>query len=423
MLLLLQPGSRFLLRTFAKDLLYFIGLFMKRILQSELVTLGLAIFSMLFGAGNLMYPLAVGMFSGSANMLGITAFLITAVCLPLIGIISMILFNGDYEAFFGRLGKKTGNFMIFLCLIIIGPLIAMPRIITLSHTIMAPFIPLAILQDTHSMLSSFVFALIFLSITFLFTYRENHIVDVLGQVVSPLLLLSLGSIIIKGIVSAQEIVLSLHSHKEVLYTNLMRGYETLDLLGALFFSSIILVILRSNPKNKNKSEQQLAWLGLQGGLLGISLLALVYVGMSVLGMYYGHGLEHINSGELFREVSLRIVGVSGTLIIATAVLMACLSTAIALAAVLAEYVQHTLFGSSISYVQALLLTLASCLPLSTAGLGYVLHLTAGPITFVGYPTLIALTIANMAHKLLGINTVRIPVYLTFAATLYAYYYM
>lgn len=395
---------------------------MKRILQSELVTLGLAIFSMLFGAGNLIYPLSVGMFSGNANLIGITGFLITAVCLPLIGIISMILFNGDYEAFFHRLGKKTGDAMIFLCLLIIGPMIAMPRIVTLSHTIMAPFMPTAFLQDTHSMISSFVFASIFLGITFLFTYRESRIVDVLGRVVSPLLLISLGCIIIKGIFFAQEAAPSIHSNMQVFLTNLMRGYETLDLLGALFFSSIILIILRSNPKNKNKSEQQLAIYGLLGGLIGISLLAIVYVGMSLLGMYYGLGLEHINSGELFREVSLRIVGVHGTLIIATAVLMACLSTAIALAAVIAEYTQHTLFNNNITYIQALLITLLACLPLSTAGLDYVLHLTGGPITFVGYPTLIALTLANMAYKLFGLSLVRIPVYLTFVTTLILYYW-
>lgn len=395
---------------------------MKRILQSELVTLGLAIFSMLFGAGNLIYPLSVGMFSGDANFIGIIGFLITAVCLPLIGIISMILFNGNYEAFFHRLGTKTGDFIIFLCLLIIGPMIAMPRIVTLSHTIMAPFMPTAFLQDTHSTLSSFIFALIFLGITFLFTYRESRIVDVLGRVVSPLLLVSLGCIIIKGILYSQGAAPAIHTNMHIFLTNLMRGYETLDLLGALFFSSIILVILRANPKNKNKSEQQLALIGLQGGLIGISLLAIIYVGMSLLGMYYGYGLEHINSGELFREVSLRIVGVHGTVIIATAVFMACLSTAIALAAVIAEYVQHTLFSKKISYVQALLITLLSCVPLSTAGLDYVLHLTGGPITFVGYPTLIALTIANMLHKLCGFNMVRIPVYLTFITTLVLYYW-
>jgi LIVCS family branched-chain amino acid:cation transporter len=102
--------------------------------------------------------------------------------------------------------------------------------------------------------------------------------------------------------------------------------------------------------------------------------------------------------------------------------MACLSTAIALAAVIAEYVQHTICNNRVSYIQALLITLASCIPLSTAGLGYVLKLTGGPITFVGYPTLIALTIANTAHKLFGINMVRTPVYVTFFITLVIYYW-
>ncbi len=394
---------------------------MKRILQSEIVALGLAIFSMLFGAGNLMYPLAVGMYSGTKNLFGITGFIATAICLPLIGIISMILYNGNYEAFFHRLGTRTGDMVIGICMLIIGPLIAMPRIITLSHTLVAPFIPIPFLQET-GIAGSFMFALLFLGVTFAFTYRESKIVDVLGYVVSPLLLISLTFIIIKGIICAHYPILNTQNSLEVFRTNLMRGYETLDLLGALFFSSIILVILRANPNNNDKTEKELAWLGLQGGLIGISLLGIVYVGMSILGVYYGHGLEHINSGELFREISMRILGDYGTLVIATAVLMACLSTSIALSAVIAEYVEHKICKNKVSYVQALIITLISCIPLSTAGLGSVLKLTAGPITFVGYPTLIVLTICNAAHKLLGINMVRIPVYLTFIATLAFYYW-
>jgi LIVCS family branched-chain amino acid:cation transporter len=180
-----------------------------------------------------------------------------------------------------------------------------------------------------------------------------------------------------------------------------------------------LTILRANPENHSKSEQQFAFVGLQGGLIGISLLAVVYVGMSILGMYYGHGLEQ---AELFRGISIRVLGGTGTLIVATAVLMACLSTAIALAAVIAEYAQHTLFKNKISYTKALLLTLASCLPLSTFGLSYVLALTAGPVTFVGYPVLIVLTLCNLSHKLWGTNFVRIPVLATFFLSLSAYFY-
>lgn len=181
--------------------------------------------------------------------------------------------------------------------------------------------------------------------------------------------------------------------------------------------------MRTNTKNKGCTEQQYALVGLKGGLIGTALLGLVYIGMSILGVYYGHGLENINSGELFREISLRILGGYGTLIVATAVLLACLSTAIALAAVIAEYAKNNIFKNKISYVQALILTLLSCIPLATAGLGSVLKLTAGPLTFVGYPMLITLTLCNLAHKLWGFNAVRIPVLLTFIASLAAYFYM
>lgn len=395
---------------------------MKRFLQSEIITLGLAIFSMLFGAGNLMYPLAVGMSSGTKNPIGISAFMITAICLPLLGIITMILYKGDYEAFFARLGKRSGQLMIFICMLVMGPMIAMPRIITLSHTMMTPFLPCDFLT-TPSMLASFVFALIFLSITFLFTYRESKIVDILGLVVSPVLLTSLGYIIIKGIFYAQEPIQHIQSNTTVFFNNAIRGYETLDLIGALFFSSIILSIMRANRKNQKSTEQQYALIGLKGGLIGTSLLGLVYIGMSILGVYYGHGLENINSGELFREISLRILGGYGTLIVATAVLLACLSTAIALAAVIAEYAKSKIFNDKISYVQALIFTLLSCIPLATAGLGSVLALTAGPLTFVGYPMLITLTLCNLAHKLWGFNAVRIPVLLTFIASLAGYFYL
>lgn len=395
---------------------------MKRFLQSEIVTLGLAVFSMLFGAGNLMYPLAVGMFSGTQNPLGITSFMITAICLPLLGIITMILYKGDYEAFFARLGKQSGKLMIFVCMLVLGPIIAMPRIITLSHTMMTPFIPCDFLTQPSAG-ASFVFALIFLSITFIFTYRESKIVDILGLIVSPVLLGSLCYIIGKGLYYAQEPIEQIQSSTSVFFGNLVRGYETLDLIGALFFSSIILSIIRSNPQHKDCTEQQYALTGFKGGLIGTSLLAIVYIGMSVLGVFYGKGLEHINSGELFREISLRILGNCGTLIVALAVLLACLSTAIALAAVIAEYVKNKLFNNNITYAQALLLTLISCIPLATAGLGWVLSLTAGPLTFVGYPMLIALTICNLAHKAWGFNAVRIPVLLTFIVSLGAYFYL
>jgi LIVCS family branched-chain amino acid:cation transporter len=389
--------------------------------SSHIITVGLAIFSMLFGAGNLMYPLDVGMHAGVNTFVGMVGFIMTAICLPLAGLIAMILFDGNYEEFFNRLGSRMGSFIIFLCMIIIGPIIAIPRIVTLSHTMIAPFLPFSILK-TVTPQSSFLFALGFLGVTFLATFRENRIVDLLGKVISPLLLISLLIIIAKGIFTANVPIASSVALWDAFKVNFIRGYETLDLLGGIFFSSIVIHILKNTEGGKvGFNRNRLALIGFKAGLLGVSLLGLVYSGMSILSMYHGHGL--IGSGSLFRELAFRVLGGHGAFIIGTAVLMACLSTSIALAAVVGEYFQVTVFNRKVSYISSLIILLMLCIPLSTYGLDYVRQLTGGPLVYIGYPAIIMLTFCNIAYKLFDFKPVKIPVALTFIAALVSYFWI
>ena len=391
---------------------------MKNITKSDIIATGLAIFSMLFGAGNLIYPLAVGRDAGNLTFYGMIGFTITAVLLPIAGLVGMILFDGDYKSYFNRLGTTSGAFLIAASMIILGPLVAIPRITTLSHIMIAPFIPVTILQQITPV-SSFIFALLFLGITFLATYRENKIIALLGKVISPLLLISLVIIIGQGILSAKCAVPSTATAFNLFKTNLIRGYETLDLLGTIFFASIVISILKQSV-GPTYDTHKLAMVGLKAGLIGVSLLGLVYTGMSILGVFHGHGLEFVNPGELFREISFNVLGTGGALIISTAVLMACLSTSIALSTVVAEYVQHTIFKNKIGYVSALVITLLACIPLSTFGLGQVLALTGGPLVYIGYPIFIAVTFCNIAYKLIGFKPIKLPVIITFLFALITY---
>lgn len=391
---------------------------MKKIFQSDVFAIGLAIFSMFFGAGNLMYPIKVGIDSGDKIILGMSGFLITAIILPLLGLLAMILFEGDYKAFFFRLGKIPGSLILLICILIVGPLIAIPRIVTLSYTMMSPFIP-------H--VSLVVFTVFFLGLTFVCTFRESKIVNLLGTYISPALLVSLSIIIIKGFLTGKDMIHADISYFNAFKINFWRGYETLDLLGAIFFSSVVLHILkktyllRQAQDERKMNTKKLAFIGLQAGLIGISLLALVYIGMSNLGLFHGFGLQGINSGELFREVSFRVLGVYGAAIIATAVIMACLSTAIALAVVVAEFVQNDLFQNKLSYVNSLIIVLLSCVPLSLYGLDTVLKLTGGAITYIGYPILITLTLLNIVYKLFNFKPVKIPVLIIGILALISYF--
>ena len=377
---------------------------MKRFFQSQTIATGLAIFSMFFGAGNLIFPLKVGLLAGEKNIWAISGFLLTGVLLPLLGLLAIILFNGDYKAFFYRLGRIPGATFILFCMLIIGPLVAMPRIVTLSHIMVAPFL---------GNISLPIFCLLFLGLTFLGTYKENRIINLLGYVISPLLLISLIIIIVKGLLVRSEMTTSLDVPGVTLFWESVKvGYNTLDLLGAIFFSSIVITILKENLKDTSeKSLNKLALMGFKAGLIGVSLLAIIYIGMSYLGVYHGDGLSHLNEGELFSAISFRILGSQGAIIIALAVLMACYSTIIALTAVVAEYMQKTILHNKINYVQALLLVLGITGLISNFGLSKILT-NSGPFIEAGYPALVVLTIVNIAYKMVGFKPIKLPVLIT-----------
>lgn len=396
---------------------------MRNIFKSKTISTGLAIFAMLFGAGNLIYPLLVGLTAGDKTLIGILAFIMSAVCLPVFGLISMILFDGDYKYFFNRLGNKIGAIFIFISMLIIGPIIAIPRIVTLSHTMIAPFIPIPMLQQITPY-SSCIFGILFLSITFVCTFRKNKIIDVIGQFISPLLLISLIIIIVKGLLTAEGTYCSTQPALDIFKENIRRGYETLDLFGGLFFSSIILNILKKGQENNNAmTTHRLALIGLQAGIIGTILLGLVYIGMSYLGASHGQGINYFtNAGELFRAIAFNILGPHGAALIGTTVFMACLSTAIALGAVVGNYLQQEIFKNKIGFIPSLLLVLIMSLPLATAGLTHVLNLTGGPITYIGYPILIIVTLCNITYKLFGFKPIKVPVAVTFIIALISYFW-
>lgn len=383
---------------------------MRNALKSTVLTAGLAIFSMLFGAANLMYPPLAGLNSGTQFIWGIAGFLFTAVLIPVIGLVGIIYFDGDYKRFFFRLGTVPGKCLIGFSMAVIGPFYAMPRIVMVCRGMIAPFLP--------ESLSLIMFSVIFCGLTFLATFRESKIIALLGHLISPALLISLSIILVKGILHPQPLAVNTTPGLIVFAQQAVLGYSHLDLLGTIFFGSIVLSLLKASRKNqKEYNTKQLALTGMQAGLIGCTLLGIAYGGMALLGAFYGTGLESSDPAQLFSAISFKVLGTNGALIIATAVTMACFSTIIALATVLAEYLQHDISGNKLNYIPSLsiilfITTIVSCSNLN-AFLDY-----AKPIIETAYPLLITLTLVNIAYKLYGFKWVKAPVAATLLFSLY-----
>ena len=386
---------------------------MQKNVSSYLLPTSLAIFSMLFGAGNLMYPINVGNLSGSMYPLATFAFLITAAFIPLAGLVAIILCNGDYEEFFGKIGKIPSKISIFACLTFIGPVYVMPRIVGVSHTMLKPFCP---------MLSLWLFIVLFLGLTFLITYKESRVMQILGNVISPILLVSLSIVIGLGIFNAESTTVTNFNQTKLFWDNIIYGYNTLDLLGAIFFSSMVITLLTKSLGTESKKDTKtLVFMGLKAGILGTFFLTAVYIGLSHLGAFHGQGMSMANEAEIFSTIAMRVIDGHGAIIISIAVLMACLSTVVALATILAEYIEKS-SNNKIPYITALILTLVGTGISSSLGLTNLLHFYNVAIV-IAHPALIVLTFLVIANKLFGYKHIKLPVLATFIFSIVSYFWM
>lgn len=107
--------------------------------RSSPLIIGMALFAMFFGSGNLIYPLFIGTESQTAWLSSTLGFLIAAVLLPFFGVIAMVLYKGNYDNFFQTIGKKNGFILSLVLLTVWIPLGSAPRCMTLAYASMESY--------------------------------------------------------------------------------------------------------------------------------------------------------------------------------------------------------------------------------------------------------------------------------------------
>jgi LIVCS family branched-chain amino acid:cation transporter len=197
----------------------------------QMLTLGFAIFAMFFGAGNVVFPLVVGMETTADFPYALAGLFVTAVVVPFAGLYVAVLLDGCYRRFFTPLGRWGGALVAATILALLGPFGVIPRCIALS-------------QATFQMYFSFgppwVFDALACGVVFILALRPTAIVNILGKYLTPLMIAILTMIIIIGLMQApvaqqQASITGYYAWSQ----GLTQGYQTMDLLAALFFASFV----------------------------------------------------------------------------------------------------------------------------------------------------------------------------------------
>lgn len=376
--------------------------------NSGVLAAGLALFSMFFGAGDLIWPLILGGSSGDMNFYAVLGLLITGVTLPLLGLISMMLFHGDYKTFFGTIGKTPSLILILIIQAILGPIGSIPRLITLSHATLAPYLPTEISLLLFSILASLLLAC--------FCLKPQGVVNLLGLVLTPCLLITLGAILTFGFWNHPEPQHIEYTASQSFLNGLSVGYNTLDLIASFIFAPLVLThfIKGDGEPSKKTSSKDLFHKMVKASFIAAALLGLMYLGLTYVSSYHTPLLDlHHKPEERLSRIALLLLGPSGALLSCIAVALTCLTTAIPLVSICSNYIRDDIFQGKIGPSIPLFITLSiSCLIANIGFMGIAGMLS--PILQILCPSLIVLSILNILNKLYETRISKVPVLATFA---------
>ena len=348
----------------------------------DVIVVGFALFSMFFGAGNVIFPPYLGMESGQQWLAGFSAYYIADIGLALLGMFALLRV-GSSEAVLHRAGRVPAEILMCAIILCIGPMVAIPRTSASTYEMaIAPNLP---------GVSPILFSILFFAVILALCIKESAVVDIVGKILTPLLLVGLFAIILKGIFSPLGDITSAPQIANVTVTGIKSGYQTMDALAALPFGIIVLQSVTDKGYTGGKSKFRIVGGGavLAGALLLAVYMGLAYLGATVSSQYTGA----VGRAELIMAIVKALLGKGGMIIFGTVVGLACVTTAIALTSSAAAYFSELCRGK-VNYKVFVVVICVFSAVVSNLGLDRIVAITA-PVLDVVYPPALVLILISL----------------------------
>ena len=332
---------------------------MNKLVARQRLVMTFTFFSMFFGAGNLIFPPFVGAQAGSATIPAAIGFIVSAVGLPILGVLA-VTFAGGFDKLAGRVSPKFALFLGLAIMLTIGPCFAIPRTATTSFEMMvAPLL------------------LVLIAVLFI-----ACLIHGIGTPAKPM-----------GDYSTNQIA-----------RGFLDGYQTMDLLAALYFGIVISANIRTQQvDDESQVQKETAYAGLGTGVL----LIVIYGALSYVGVVSG-AIATIDPAKdtgatVLTNLTSSLFGAFGTAFLGIVFVIACLNVCTGLIGTCATYF-HTRFqtvaGRTLSYRTWQVIFTVFSFIVSNAGLSAIIKVSV-PVLSALYPIAIVLVLLALTHKSLG----------------------
>lgn len=376
--------------------------------RKELLVTSFALFSLFFGAGNLLLPPLLG-YNAGENWLWVTiGFMITAVVIPIIGILAHAKLQGTMYDF----GKKVSPwFSSMYCIIvyIISVAIPSPRTASATHEI-----AIHPAFGTSPLLTS----AIYFALVLVFVLNRSKILNLIGKFLTPFIVIMLLAVIGIGL-SSSSFSTGTSTFETPIVTGILEGYQTFDAIGAVVVGAVIIISLNFKNMKVSQFESKRKLIRQSGFIAGTGLF-IIYAGLIAVGAYYGSQIE-VNSelstdmqrANLLRGISIAALGNFGNTVLSILISLACFTTAVGIIAGTADYFRGLFNKSQKAYIVT---SVIACV----AGVGvgqldfHSIIVIAYPILLFIYPITIMLIILNVLPERIATPLVfRVVVIVTF----------
>lgn len=365
---------------------------MKRLQGKDLILVGLTLFSMFFGAGNLIFPPFVGAQAGSNTWLAMLGMAVSAVGLPVLGVVAVAK-AGGLDTLGDRVHPVFSRIFTVACYLAIGPCLAIPRTASTSFEMaVTPFAgseaPLALFQLAYTV--------VFFALALWVALKPEKLTDRLGKLLCPVLIVLIlitfaGSLTHAWSGYGPAVTEGYGAHPVI--TGFLDGYQTMDAIAALVFGIVIAISIRARGVTE---EREIVTGTVKAGFLAGGLLLVIYAMLAHMGALSGGRFPGASNGAgVLTNLVFELFGPLGMMLLAAIFVIACFNVCVGLITSCGEYF-HKLWPK-LSYRGWAAIFAGVSLVIANAGLNQILKFSV-PVLGVLYPVAIVLMLLAVCHK-------------------------
>ena len=361
---------------------------MQKLNRRSLILVGFTLFSMFFGAGNLIFPPYLGAQAGTVAWLAFVGFAVSAIGLPVIGVIAVARAGGLSELA-GRVHPRFAQIFALLVYLSIGPCLAIPRTASTSFQMLTPLVG-------GDAMRQLIYSIVFFAAAFFVALHPEKLTSWLGRILCPTLIVLIFVLffgcLFHPVAEHYGVPTADYASLPGL-TGILNGYQTMDTLAALNFGAVIALNIRDYGI---EDEQQVRRSTIRAGWIAGAMLLLVYAMLTHVGALSGAAWPGGSTGaDTLSNIARGLFGPVGQVLLAAIFVIACFNTCVGLIACVGQYFHELL--PRIPYPAIAAFFAAASMIISNIGLAGIIRLST-PVLNAIYPVAIVLIALSFLPK-------------------------